>query len=413
MSRATQEKEDPKCKIFKEKLTVIEPNIGRGSFGTVHKVMVEGSSREYALKEIKIKDQRSLQDVRREIHMLEKTKGSDRFGCLHHNICASDHCITNTMAYILMPLYQGQTLRQWLKSVKQDIPSIRQEIPNLPLLGTVIMLEVMIQIATGLANLHSVGLVHRDLKPDNIMITENPFSPQKLHAPFYVSLIDLGLTCSTVEDAQEVTCSKEMVGTLGYLSPEVVRSEPKKKDEEKLEIFDFTKIDIFSLGCTFYELCTGKHMFDNDSQMNMIRVLQRYETDTLSISISEGRDYLNLTYFKTGIPALDTLIFDMVNVDPATRPSARDVLTVLSGIRSEQVVTSFSPGLFIFFDPDERKSMGLAPRLKIPKEDPLPQNNEEEDPASYSSGYTSEEPEDEEKAQEPPHQNKTLSRHIT
>jgi serine/threonine protein kinase len=93
------------------------------------------------------------------------------------------------------------------------------------------------QLASALEHAHKLGIVHRDVKPDNIIITPDQDSAY---------LVDFGIAI-TMEDSKKLTKSGYVVGTAGYMSPEQHRGDP----------VDY-KTDIFSLGVTLYEALSGK-----------------------------------------------------------------------------------------------------------------------------------------------------------
>ena len=106
-------------------------------------------------------------------------------------------------------------------------------------------LDIIIQVARALAHAHGKGLIHRDVKPKNIMITKEGV----------VKLADMGL--ARAKDDKETAAQEagRAYGTPYYISPEQIRGE--------LDI-DF-RADIYSLGATFYHMVTGKVPFDGAS----------------------------------------------------------------------------------------------------------------------------------------------------
>ncbi len=108
--------------------------------------------------------------------------------------------------------------------------------------------ELMRQIASALAELHDAGIMHRDLKPTNIMFREDNT----------LVLIDFGLA-KQAQLRAEITGTGEIFGTPYYMSPE--QGHAVEVDERG---------DIYSLGIIFFEMLTGKKPFDGDTAMSVI-----------------------------------------------------------------------------------------------------------------------------------------------
>jgi serine/threonine protein kinase len=108
--------------------------------------------------------------------------------------------------------------------------------------------EIMRQIAEALLAIHAVGILHRDLKPTNVMFREDDS----------VALIDFGLAKQVHFDA-ELTGAGEIFGTPYYMSPE-------QGHGEALDL----RSDIYSLGVVFYEMLTGSKPYEGGTAMNVI-----------------------------------------------------------------------------------------------------------------------------------------------
>ena len=159
------------------------------------------------------------------------------------------------------------------------------------------------QLALALDHASERGVVHRDIKPSNILITPNGKA----------KLLDMGLARSFGPRDNGLTQSGVTLGTFDYISPEQAL-DPRKADPRS---------DIYSLGCTFYHILTGKcPVPDGPPAMKLAHHQQVMPRDPREI-----------------VPSLDLrlvrLLADMMNKDPGLRPqSARALLERVNGIRS-------------------------------------------------------------------------------
>ncbi|TDI88207.1 MAG: PEGA domain-containing protein [Caldithrix sp.] len=134
--------------------------------------------------------------------------------------------------YIAMAFYEGETLKD--VHARGPIPLKR-------------VIELVLQIANGLASAHEKEITHRDIKPANIMITEDGF----------VKIVDFGL--AKLGDSTKITKSGLAMGTPAYMSPEQVKG--TQVDHRS---------DIWSLGIILYELLTRRLPFRGDNEMAML-----------------------------------------------------------------------------------------------------------------------------------------------
>ena len=109
-------------------------------------------------------------------------------------------------------------------------------------LGEERVCEIVYQMALGLKYLHSYGIVHRDLKLENVMMTDS----SSTSVP---KLVDFGL--AKIIGPNEHTT--EPFGTLGYVAPEILKKEPYT-----------AQCDLWSLGCIVYALSSGSLPFDDE-----------------------------------------------------------------------------------------------------------------------------------------------------
>jgi eukaryotic-like serine/threonine-protein kinase len=139
----------------------------------------------------------------------------------------------NGLKFLSMELVEGLTLEQVIESGK--------------ILSTPAGLRIAKQICTGLAAAHEVGIIHGDIKPQNIMV----------EASGGLKIMDFGSAHLT--DDRGMTTSGTVIGTLGYMSPEQARALP----------LDF-RSDIYSMGVLLYEVFTGSLPFEGDSPLAVV-----------------------------------------------------------------------------------------------------------------------------------------------
>ena len=148
--------------------------------------------------------------------------------------------------YLAMEFLTGEDLQHRL--ARQEPMSLRRK------------LEIAAETCDGLSFAHRRGLVHRDVKPANIFITDDGV----------VKLLDFGLARMV---ASELTRSNTMLGTVNYMAPEQVRGE--RTDH---------RADIFSFGVVLYEMLSGRKAFQGDSfATTMYRILQDVPEPLLNI----------------------------------------------------------------------------------------------------------------------------------
>jgi serine/threonine protein kinase len=151
--------------------------------------------------------------------------------------------------------------------------------------------EIALQVCNALSYVHSQGGVHRDLKPQNIMLLDGEKSD-------FVKLLDFGLASFVSSSAQKLTKTGALVGSPQYMSPESTQG----------TVVD-GRADIYSLGCILYECLTGKCPFE---ATNSIELLHKQRV--------EMPKRLNDLFQLTGIPAeLEMVIFKALQKEPSRR----------------------------------------------------------------------------------------------
>jgi serine/threonine protein kinase len=146
--------------------------------------------------------------------------------------------------FIAMEFIDGQSLREIFKDRVLDMDEV---------------LDIALEIGQGLDAAHRRDVVHRDIKPDNIMVT----------ADNRVKIMDFGL--AKLRGATRVTRTATTVGTLQYMSPE--QAQGKDTDQRS---------DIFSFGAVLYEMITGRKAFRGDNEAAVINSILNQEPEPLA-----------------------------------------------------------------------------------------------------------------------------------
>ena len=200
--------------------------IGRGATTTVYKAEDKQVHRPVAIKILRTDSIFNEQTIRR-FEQECKTLGLLK----HSNIVALyDSGVTeNDQPYLVMKYVDGISLKQLI-----------DENNGLDVKRT---LRIFIQVCAGLAAAHEKGVVHRDMKPANIMLEKDAQGNE------HVQILDFGVAKFLVqgETFQTRTQTGEMLGTLLYMSPEQCL-------DQDLD----ARCDVYSLGCVIYETLTGK-----------------------------------------------------------------------------------------------------------------------------------------------------------
>ena len=225
----------------------IVERIGRGGMGIVYRAQDEKLGRAVALK---VLPPGFEQDRDRRSRFIREARAAAAVA--HPNI-ATIHEIgeDDGRVFIAMELVEGVTLRSMLE--KGPLPPANA-------------VRIGLQVARALAKAHAAGVVHRDLKPDNVMVGED------LHA----KVLDFGLakvtgpgasaaeTPSAIERGETATREGVLLGTPQYMSPEQAKGRPID-----------ARSDVFSLGILLYEMVAGRRPFDGVSVAEVIIAIDR------------------------------------------------------------------------------------------------------------------------------------------
>ena len=202
--------------------------LGEGGMGVVYKAQDTKLDRLVALKFLP--PHLTSEPVEKERFIHEAKAAS----ALSHTNITTIHEIDEFEGhmFIVMEYCEGRTLKQ---VIEKETLSIKK------------VLDIGIQVCEGLAMAHEKGIVHRDIKSDNIMLTPRG----------QVKIMDFGL--AKLKGATKLTKTRSTLGTLAYMSPEQAQGEEVDQ-----------RSDIFSFGVVLYELLTGKLPFAGEHQAAVI-----------------------------------------------------------------------------------------------------------------------------------------------
>ena len=231
--------------------------IGEGGMGQVYRARDARLARSVALKVLKselVSDPERRQRFMREARSAAATT---------HPAIAQIYDIgeQNGTIFIAMEFVEGRTLRELIADKELDLQSA---------------IEIAIQISDGLAKAHDKGIVHRDIKTDNIMVT--PDGHAKILDFGLAKLLDsAGGEGKRITDAAAVETLAEtrlgvVMGTIAYMSPEQARG--RRVDQTS---------DVFSMGVVAYEMVTGELPFKGDSPLDTMHAIAFEEVEPITV----------------------------------------------------------------------------------------------------------------------------------
>src|SRR6266478_5370579 len=261
--------------------------LGAGGMGEVYLALDTKLDRKVA---IKVLQPDSLAEENLKKRLLREAQATAKLD--HPNICAVYEINeADSLTFIVMQYIEGETLAEEMERQPLELTTA---------------LAIAEQAAEALAEAHTHGVVHRDLKPQNMMITPRG----------QLKILDFGLAkqmrASDSVDFEAPTATLlstpgHVIGTVPYMSPEQLQGEPLD-----------ARSDIFSFGVIFYEMLAGKHPFqDKSAAVTLSRIM-------LSDPIPTERFHAQVS------PELQALLSKMLCKDKAERyQSAQDLLTDL------------------------------------------------------------------------------------
>jgi serine/threonine-protein kinase len=199
--------------------------------------------------------------------------------------------VGNELLFLVMEYLEGETLRKRLRRTSW-VPTAEA-------------VRIVKQVAIGLADAHKLGVVHRDISPDNILMVRE-------QGEDVVKVIDFGIAKNVLNAGGKITQTMKLVGKAEYVAPEQICL---PSDDENREPVD-RRTDIYSLGVTFYELLTGQKPFEaKNSKAYLVKHLTEAPRP-----LSEVNPLIRVS------PALEDLVLRMLSKRKEDRPDSMENL---------------------------------------------------------------------------------------
>lgn len=309
-----------------DRYEIIE-QIGRGGMGTVYRARHRVMNRDVAIKVLSpqlIGDEESVLRFRREVQAAAKVDHP-------HIVRSYDADQVGDRHFLVMELLDGEDLGRLLK--------VHGRLP----VG--ISCEVIRQAALGIHHAHQQGLIHRDIKPGNMVILRPKPGSGEGGGPV-AKLLDLGLARFAVElpgtEDSDVTEEGTVAGTIDYMAPEQAR------DTHSVDL----RVDVYSLAASLYRTLTGQPPYQTANGVTARMRLLRLAMDPL----------IPIRKFRPDCPArLASLIERALSRNPDERPATAEELA--RGLQPYADGSGF-PGLFV--DSDSASESGLSAVMAAP-----------------------------------------------
>lgn len=282
---------------------LFEKYLGRGAYGAVFKAKLKKET--YAIKifDMKEEGEQAERDMRDEIDAYRDISESPR--CQQYIVCMYDDFYDSReeIGAIVLEFMGGGDLSGYL--LKQ--PGKMAYASNLIL--------AMRDLASGLAFIHSHGLAHRDIKPQNILVSDDGL---------LFKLADLGMMCG----GELPICTAK--GTIAYLSPELARRVFRSKGRFSVEIKvdQAQQGDIWALGLVFWQMAFGRRKFPFKlSILNQAKAL----FDLSNITQQDQVEIADYTKYSGNVSPemVSRIINAMLQVDPKKRPQSSTIRDIL------------------------------------------------------------------------------------
>ena len=204
--------------------------IGSGSFGSVYKIQDKNDNKVYALKKIVLnkKDKEDLDSIKKEAYLLKSIDDKNIIKYI-------DSFFYDDSFYIITEFCSNLDLKSFINEHKKENRLINEQT----------IWEIIRNLCGGIKAIHNKNMIHRDLKPGNIFISDN----------YKIKIGDFGIS----KILNETNYAQTFAGTLLYMAPEMINGDKYTN-----------KVDIWALGCIIYELCTLDYCFSDNNILKLI-----------------------------------------------------------------------------------------------------------------------------------------------
>lgn len=225
----------------------IQSLLAEGGMGAVYHAVQEPLGRDVALKILKSAEETEDQRDTRLKRFFREAALCSRLN--HPNtVMIFDYGKLTSISgfFLVMEFLRGRSLRDVMNEEVQLSPELT--------------LHIGMQIASSLADAHKAGVVHRDLKPPNIMLVERGDDPH------FVKVVDFGLVKDMNQGDDELTAENTLIGSPMYMAPE----------RFLYHNADSPAVDVYALGIMMYEMLVGRPPFTRDTDSTVHRIMMQH-----------------------------------------------------------------------------------------------------------------------------------------